>query len=285
MGYNNGRFKFEKVEYCPVCGGKGEFEFAARHKEGEFDGIIKIDVCKNCDTSYHNPRMTEESLKDYYASGTYRTFPGRAFKPEVKTIGNKNRVNYWQSVFEFNPKRYLDYGCSQGYMLQAVKEKFGSEVVGYDVYNDPGALMPIITDKNEITGKFDLISCIHVLEHLYNPMAELTWMASKLEENGTIVIEIPLYRQIIIPHLVLYSRKSMPLLVQHLGLQGFILDLKQIEIGVILARRKPWDIDRINDRTKLVGKFIPLEEVAKYNHPVEDYRLTDYELGMTKAIE
>ena len=41
--------------------------------------------------------------------------------------------------------------------------------------------------------KFDLISMFHVLEHLENPVRDLSHLGKFLKSNGKLVIEVPIF--------------------------------------------------------------------------------------------
>ena len=97
-------------------------------------------------------------------------------------------------------------------------------------------MIPIVTSKDEIAGKFDLITCIHVLEHFHDPRAELAWMASILNEDGMIMIEIPFIKKIMLPHPTIFSREAVPALMKHINARYILLDIKSVDIGIIFAK-------------------------------------------------
>lgn len=234
-------YTFEPVDCCPVCGGEGRHDLSIQ--DHELDVVLSVYSCKRCDTSYHNPRMTKESMAEYYSSGTYRAYKNRQYDIERKKRLTKEKTNYLGGFFGLGSKRYIDVGCGQGYLIQAMQDKFPeAEMVGYDVYQDPIATIKVITDKKDITRKFDLITCIHVLEHCHDPMKEIDWMVSLLSEQGVLLIEIPLIMIITTPHPIMFSRKSISLLVKQTGMNGVFVDRKDIGVGLICIKRKPWTI-------------------------------------------
>jgi len=224
----------EAVEFCPVCGGDGSFDVTGNSSELEPNIGINMYACVDCDTVYHNPRMTSEAMDEYYSSGVFRE------THETSSASEKDRADRLMTVFEMYrlaPERCLDVGSSRGWLLHRLHEKYDCEVVGLDLYVDPAATVQPIKDKRDVTGKFDLITCVHTLEHFHDPMKELEWMASKLEEGGTILIEIPMVKKIIHPHPVLFSKKSIPLLMEHIGLDYDYVDMAS-HIGIIVAYTK-----------------------------------------------
>ena len=219
-----GEYAAENVECCVICGGKGEFVFNAPTPHDD----IALDVysCPDCKCTYNSPRMTEDAMASFYQSGEFfnranNTRNGRG------DYGERHRaVRLLFLLLQLtnikNPTRCLDVGCSQGHFLERLKDwSFGVETVGYDLYVDPEAICEVISDKSDITGEFDFISCIHTLEHVYDPMAELEWMNSLLVDDGLLVLELPVERQIMLEHPITFSADAVPLLMEHIGIKNY----------------------------------------------------------------
>jgi 2-polyprenyl-3-methyl-5-hydroxy-6-metoxy-1,4-benzoquinol methylase len=93
----------------------------------------------------------------------------------------------------------LDVGCGNGHYLLFLK-RLGWNVTGFDISNrvDPSvtdAGIPVLTGSLEslrpYRGAFDVVSMWHVLEHLYDPVADLQRIRSLLSNTGTVMIEVP----------------------------------------------------------------------------------------------
>ena len=226
----------EPVDCCPVCGGEGTLDIVNHDREANVE--LRVYSCNDCATSYHNPRMSHNSMTEYYSSGTYREPPHRLINEATATKRIELITNLVANSVRTIPKRCLDVGCSRGYLSRALREKFGADVVGYDIYHDPQAVIEVISNKDLIDGKFDLVTCIHVLEHFHDPMGELTWMASLLSKDGMLMIEIPTARVVIAPHPIIYSRDAVPLLMKHINAEYIFIDMQVVNIGIVLAWRK-----------------------------------------------
>lgn len=229
--------EYVTVERCPVCGGKGVFD---KHYDGDELGV-KFDLyrCVNCHTNWQNPRLSDKSLAEYYRSGIYRSVEARHIKEEYalnSVVERLKMLDIFLRGIEMTPKRCLDVGCARGYMLKGLQRKYGAEIVGYDLYPDPEAIIDIVKSKDEIKGKYDLITCIHVLEHMPEPMKELTWMASLLNENGVLMIEIPFKKIPIVPHLTIFSRQSITLLMKHIHAKYIYWDIQYNDIGIMFTQ-------------------------------------------------
>jgi len=231
-------FVMEPVDCCPVCGGDGTLDVVSRSDVGI---ELRVYSCNDCDTSYHNPRMSQNSMTEYYKSGAYRDRPDRLINEETATRRIELAINLIDATARAKPSRCLDVGCSRGYLSRALRNKYGADVVGYDIYHDPHAVIEVIGSKDNIVGKFDLITCIHTLEHFYDPMGELTWMASLLTKDGMLMIEIPTARVVTAPHPIIYSRNAVPLLMKHINAEYIFIDMQVVDIGIIIAYVKGCD--------------------------------------------
>lgn len=225
--------ELERIHHCPVC--KSErisYEFS--HPLQREDIITSIFYCSVCQISFHNPRLTQESLDTFYSTGAYAA--GYKKNNDGETNRAVNRTELLRMTSIKRPTRALDIGCAQGYLLEEIEKVFGAETVGYDPYVDGRAVREIVTDKSEITGKFDLISCLHVLEHVLDPVADLTWMMSLLEHDGALFLEVPLFRQINLPHQIMFSQKSLDYMMGEIGMESYTMMIPEDrEIAVVLG--------------------------------------------------
>jgi 2-polyprenyl-3-methyl-5-hydroxy-6-metoxy-1,4-benzoquinol methylase len=210
----------EEVDKCPVCGGDGSF-YRVGYDEQCKELPIQLYRCHVCESFYQNPRMTAEASFDYYQSGLYRSVNRTTYDNEL--VRATRIGNYAKTLIGGKVTRCLDYGCSRGSLVDVLSTYFNAEVIGYDIYVDPETKIPVVDDKSEIDGAFDLITCTHTLEHLGNPFQELEWMKSMLVEGGVLMFEVPLAEEIKIPHPIIFSRKSMPLLMERVGFADYVI--------------------------------------------------------------
>jgi SAM-dependent methyltransferase len=103
-----------------------------------------------------------------------------------------------------NAGRWLDIGCGNGALLRAGScalpgwSWFGSEV--NDKYRSvveaiPGVQRLFTEPVENIPGTFDVISLIHVIEHISGPQSFLKLLAAKLSPGGLLLLEVPDCRQ------------------------------------------------------------------------------------------
>jgi SAM-dependent methyltransferase len=96
--------------------------------------------------------------------------------------------------------RLLDIGCGNGSFLSAwsrllagwslcgseVSEKYKSQVESI-----LGVERLFTGDVEEIPGQFDIVSLVHVLEHIPSPVAFLQRVRKKLKPGGVLLVEVP----------------------------------------------------------------------------------------------
>lgn len=96
----------------------------------------------------------------------------------------------------------LDVGCGNGAMLRSAAQLlpgwqlFGQEINDHfraDVESIPGVEKLLVGDVTEIDGTFDLITLLHVLEHIADPVGFLTRLGEKLNPGGLLLIQVPAF--------------------------------------------------------------------------------------------
>ncbi|EKQ99067.1 class I SAM-dependent methyltransferase [Leptospira borgpetersenii serovar Ballum] len=133
--------------------------------------------------------------------------------------------------FLSNTGKLLDIGCGNGGFLKSFQELFPNWVnSGYEIdekYKENVLSIPNVvnfysSDLSIIKEKFDVITLIHVLEHLSDPWDYLNKVKDLLLPDGILLIEVPNFREnpfdlIIADHIVHYSLDTFNLIVNKLG--------------------------------------------------------------------
>lgn len=194
---------------CPVCG-------AADHARiARFDRRLKrlsTHLCNKCGLLFTNPMPSSAELDQFYASA-YRAEYQFAFLRPRKTHQIKKqreaqrRANRLDEVIALTkPTSFLDFGCGSGELVREIASR-GYEAHGFEQGTDYGTfgqdkLADEAGGKSAIrvgswremdyaAGSFGVISCLHVLEHLNEPIAALQKIHSWLTDDGVLYLETP----------------------------------------------------------------------------------------------
>ncbi len=96
--------------------------------------------------------------------------------------------------------RFLDIGCANGNMIETFGNVFpGWDLFGFDVGDEKRKEIESIKNVKQyysrhlsnIHGGYDIISMVHVLEHIPDPCTCLTAVRDLLEPHGILIIEVP----------------------------------------------------------------------------------------------
>ncbi|MCD6401760.1 MAG: class I SAM-dependent methyltransferase [Anaerolineales bacterium] len=191
----------ESINQCPLCGSQQSRIFDRR----KFRGHLVINrLCTNCGLVFQSPRMTEDELDAFYKKEYRQVYQGDSEPMAKDLFVQKGRAHSAVAFLEKSippPQRLLDIGASSGILLEFVQKKFGSEVVGiepgdsYRAYAQERGLEVFKSIEEmhsaNVTG-FDLISMMHVLEHIPDPVGYLRMLREgMLSDEGFLLIEVP----------------------------------------------------------------------------------------------
>ena len=118
---------------------------------------------------------------------------------------NKDRIGniFYYNVIKknFNFKSFLDYGCGLGFLLKRIeKDKKIKVISGYDINKfaickskENTSRSVIYENIEDIKDKFDLISVLHIIEHIDDDNLKDTFSKIKklLNKDGNLLIATP----------------------------------------------------------------------------------------------
>jgi SAM-dependent methyltransferase len=188
---------------CPICnsrhaaivyGAKLPATFDETAPPSPYSAHYQINRCEDCGLTYSNPVMDDRGVaKLYEESSETNVNPGEE--------GNVRRTmaRYYQLAAPHlhGRERMLDIGCDMGFMLEAAKADGFKELHGIEPVPKARCIAKaiegtIITDKffeetDYPSSYFDLITLIHVLDHLYDPRVVLERALKNLRPGGLVV--------------------------------------------------------------------------------------------------
>jgi len=182
---------------CPTCGSD-----EPRHELDK--DHMRIVRCGRCDLVYVSPTFDEAHYKKVYASEEYqeivRDLGIKSHEYRVERFG-RERVSLMTPHLSTATPRYLDVGCSTGFVVEAAREA-GWDAVGIDL--NPSAiefgrtrgldLRPVALEDAEFAdASFDAVSLFDVLEHLLDPVRTLRACTRLLRPGGIVFLYVPNY--------------------------------------------------------------------------------------------
>lgn len=220
----------EIVQNCPLCGSAASSLFDKR----EFRGYpVSNKICQGCGLVYQSPRMTETESQAFYEAEYRLLYQGQE-GPNPKDLAVQAERAQVALDFVRNPvtssSRILDIGCSTGLLLQQFQAHYQAQAFGVE----PGKVyrqytqslgLEVYSSLEELqlarVSRFNLVSMMHVLEHLPNPLVYLQNLREKhLEPGGWLLLEVPnLYAHdcFEVAHLISFSAHTLTQLVQKAG--------------------------------------------------------------------
>ena len=181
------------LDSCPVCGRPGGRDFTL--------GEARLRRCDACATVYSQRYADPDTV---YADGYYsddspfgidvRHPRFQAFLAEV----NDQRAERLTQVVP-RPGSLLDVGCGTGDFLAAMRDR-GWSVTGVDPMQEAGEAArargldvrtAMLADAGLPQGEWDVVSALHVLEHVPDAPGFLRELASWARPGGHVLVESP----------------------------------------------------------------------------------------------
>ena len=185
---------------CTVCG-----ETAATLWRVGVDHLLggthryRAVQCIRCGTRRLDPRPDKETMAQYYRPETYARAEETGSEVGKRLDAYATRLATEYPTSNDGEHAALDVGCGDGRFMSAL-QKQGWEVTGTET--DPAAAelarkrtgctvyeTPLPPDNQE--AKYDLVSLLHVLEHVPDPRETLSSVRERLKRGGKLLLVLP----------------------------------------------------------------------------------------------
>ncbi|MEL7626114.1 MAG: methyltransferase domain-containing protein [Anaerolineaceae bacterium] len=192
----------EKKLVCPLCGSEKVKDF---EKMESFGFPLQYQICQNCGFVFQDPQSSHAIDPDFYQK-TYRQIYQASAEPTAKDLYQQtqralNQAAWLKCLGYSKFSKTLDIGASSGLLLETFAREFGAQVTGVE----PGDAYRALAEAKGIPmhasiqsllsatpARFDLVTLMHVLEHLEQPVQVLTRIREDLlAEDGLLLVEVP----------------------------------------------------------------------------------------------
>ena len=242
--------KYRIVLECPFCNSNGPWNTVIQPIIQEEAEVYERDetrysIC-HCGGHFQNPMLTDASIVEHYRSSY------RVLFPDLES-GKKSGARRAKRIFPHLPSKVgdmLDVGCASGPLMGLAKE-VGWQVWGVEPNKDSrrkaGKIGFVYDSLAEVDRTFDLVTSVHVLEHVSDPLAFLQQKAALIRPGGEMLIVFPYYNYRP-PHLLAMSGKQVRMLLERIGvvkveiavydpaMKQIRADIEEVELPIIRAK-------------------------------------------------
>lgn len=214
---------------CPICDALNDWRDINQlcPRQG-FDLVM----CNTCGFATYRG-LNEERLRDMYRQSAHQENRKLAGTVDLFTKLKKlsqHRIFLRELLQDSPPRSVIDIGCSNGYLLKMLRDEFGCpEVCGTEwnpahaAFGRYGYQLDIRRDIRDFGARrYDLISVMHVLEHILHPDQYLQEIVEKyLAPGGTVYLAMPVWFDILgMPAMTLPFEEGMAglLAISHINI-------------------------------------------------------------------
>ena len=190
------------IDKCLVCGSDSFEPFLVCKDYTVSQESFNIVSCKSCGFKFTNPRPDNSVLGSYYKAESYVSHTNskkgivNKLYHAVRNYTLKSKIKLVSSYVSRGTM--LDYGSGTGMFLNVCKND-GWETYGMEPDDNARKMsiekgLDVFSDKDMVSNrdkKFNAITLWHVLEHVTDMEATLSFFKSKLNNDGVLIIAVP----------------------------------------------------------------------------------------------
>ena len=219
---------------CPLC---GSLKFSGFEQVESFGFPVKYLLCQDCGFVFQDVRTSQAADPEFYQQ-TYRQIYQESPEPTAKDLYQqteraKNQVAWLRGLGYHNFATILDIGASSGLLLETFAEEFGAKVTGVepgDAYRAlaEGKCIRMYSSIDALVAakpeRFELVTLMHVLEHLEQPVRVLEQLKEELlSEDGLLLVEVPnfyAHDSYELAHLSCFTQHTLQELLRQAGFEA-----------------------------------------------------------------
>ena len=199
---------------CDLCGAKDSYTVIWDKTEREKAGVLRSVVirdaegniiqgrnvmCKRCGLVYVSPRLAKKELDRFYAEDYRKIYGGQhSLDAEKRHAETAFRIISDNGLLD-EVNRFLDIGCSTGELVKLMDDAAiccGNGIEPnrehYEIAKSKGLYVENCSIEDYSPSiKFDIITMLNALEHVYSPTEVLTKISSLLNNDGYILVSVP----------------------------------------------------------------------------------------------
>ena len=190
---------------CALC---GHAAFARLATIDRYAMGLATVGCRGCGLVQTRPRLTLSGFADFYRHG-YRAYyqgvvePSEAYVRQMKKDGRLDTTVAWLvAQGALNGAAVLDVGCSEGTLFAALRRAGFSGLLrgvepsdSFRAYTRERHGAEVLASESDLPddwrGTIGLVTMIHVLEHVADPVATLAHLRAFLAPHGHLYVDVP----------------------------------------------------------------------------------------------
>jgi len=320
MIYTISELDIENIESCPICSGR-DITPVAKSKVLNID-YFRTSCCKECGFVFRDRRpkldwfLRNWSLRDVSQVNEKFNFINEEIEEErMQRYGDTAR--FFKRIL--NSNKIIDIGCGTGTGLKSFEDE-GFEVTGIEP--DPSRarigrerygvniIETTVDDYVLESEAFDIVTCLHSLEHFHSPYTVMKSIARLVKEGGYVYIEVPDFMKfvtdwndaIFLAHLSNFSENNLNLLGLRVGLRPIIRTFPNssgiTDLGIVFCKDSCYEYSKekylrskaVHDQYQyalsvyskgLDDRYLQKEKVPVFNVPL----INDISLSYKASLE